>query len=180
LHERLIEREKGKNHTRGDNLAGSDVDGQPPVIKVLNVDSATAERGQKINLGLEEQVVSLALETGVGLLLNLEDNITGENTRHLVTLTTELNLVAIANTLVDVDVKNLTLHNGLLTIALLAAVLVTDDLALTVTVGADSLESLNHRTHLAHHGLHTATIAARALLDSTILTTTTIAARTDD
>lgn len=167
-------------HTRSDNLARSNVDGQPAVVKVLNVDSTTTESGQKVDLSLEEEVVALALETRVGLLLNLEDNITGENARHLVTLTTELDLVAIANTLVDVDVENLALNNGLLTVAALAAVLVTDDLALTVTVGADGLEALDHRTHLAHHSLHTATVTTGALLDSTVLATTAIAASTDN
>jgi hypothetical protein len=171
---------RAEKRTRGDNLARGNVDGQPTVVEVLDVDSTTAKRGQKIDLGLEEEVVALALETGVGLLLNLEDDITGHNAGHLVTLTTELNLVAIANTLVDVDVEDLALNNGLLAVTLLAAVLVTDDLALAITVGADGLEALNHRAHLAHHGLHTATVAAGALLDSTLLATTAITARADD
>ena len=147
---------------------------------MLNVNSATGKRGEQVDLSLVEQVVVLALEPGVGLLLNLEDNITRKHTRHLVTLTAELDLVAVTYTFVDMDVQHLTLNNGLLTIALLATVLVLDDLSLTVTVRAHSLETLNHRTHLAHHGLHTAAVTARALLDSTLLTTTTITASTDN
>lgn len=147
---------------------------------MLNVNSATGKRGEQINLGLVEQVVALALEAGVGLLLDLEDHITGKDTRHLVTLTAELNLVAITDTLVDVNVEHLALNNGLLSAAALAAVLVANDLALTVTVGADSLETLDHGTHLAHHGLHTGTVATSALLDGTLLATAAITACTDD
>jgi hypothetical protein len=167
-------------HTGNDNLASGDVDGQPPVIEVLNVDGTTGKRGQQVDLGLVEQVVTLALETGVRLLLDLEDNITGHNTGHLVTLAAELDLVAVAHTLVDVNVQHLALHDGLLTVALLATVLVADDLALTVTVGADGLEALDHGTHLAHHGLHTATVAACALLDGALLTSAAITAGTDN
>lgn len=147
---------------------------------MLNVDATTGKGGQQVDLSLVEQVVALALEAGVRLLLDLEDDITRHHTRHLVTLAAELDLVAVAHTLVDVNVQHLALNNGLLTIALLAAILIADDLTLTVTVGADSLEALDHRTHLAHHGLHTATVAACALLDGTLLTTAAITAGADD
>ena len=144
------------------------------------MDSTTAKCGEQIDLGLEEKVVVLALESGVGLLLDLEHHVTGHDTRHLVTLAAELDLVAIAHTLVDVDVQHLALHHGLLTVAALAAVLVADDLALPVAVGADGLEALDHGTHLAHHGLHTAATTASALLDGTFLASTTITATADD
>lgn len=144
------------------------------------MNGTTGESGQQVNLGLVEQVVILALESRVGLLLDLEDNVAGKDTGHLITFTAELDLVAIAHTLVDVDMQHLALHHGLLTVALLAAVLVADDLALTVTVRADSLEALDHRTHLAHHRLHTATIAARAFLDRTLLASTAVTRTTDD
>ena len=170
----------GIKHTRSNDLARGNVHGQPPVVQVLNVDSTTAKCGEQIDLGLEEKVVVLALESGVGFLLNLEHHVTGHDTRHLVTLAAELDLVAIAHTLVDVDVQHLALHHGLLTVAALAAVLVADDLALPVTVGADGLEALDHGTHLAHHGLHTAATTASALLDGTFLASATITATADD
>lgn len=147
---------------------------------MLNVDSTASKCGQQIDLRVIEQVVILALEPRVRLLLNLKNNITGHHARHLVTLATEFNLVAITHTFVDVDVQHLALHDGLLTVAFLATVFVTDDLALTVAVRTDSLESLDHGTHLAHHCLHTATIATRALLDSTLLASAAIASGTDD
>jgi hypothetical protein len=71
-------------------------------------------------------------------------------------------------------VQDLALNGGLLSVALLAAVLLADNLSLSVAVGADSLEALDHGTHLAHHHLHTLTVAACALLDSALLTTATI------
>lgn len=169
-----------RKHTRSDHFARGNVDSQPPLIEVLNVNGTAGERGQQVNLGLVEQVVVLALESRVGLLLDLEDNITGEDTGHLVTLAAELDLVAVAHTLVDVDVQHLAFHHGLLPVALLAAVLVADDLTLTVAVRADGLEALDHGTHLAHHRLHTATIAARALLNRTLLASTAVTTRTDD
>lgn len=169
-----------RTHTRDDNLAGGDVDGHPPVVEVLDVDGTTSKSGEQVNFGLVEEVVVLALEAGVGLLLNLEHDITGQSTGHLVTLAAELDLVTIAHTLVDVNVEHLALHNGLLSVTLLAAVLVTDSLALAVAVRADGLEALDHGTHLAHHGLHTATVAASTLLDSTLLTTAAITATADN
>lgn len=144
------------------------------------MDSTAGKSGKQIDLSLVEEVVVLTLEAGVGLLLDLEHHVTGHDTRRLVTLAAELNLVAIAHTLVDVDVEHLALNDSLLGVTLFAAVLVADSLSLTVAVRADGLEALNHGTHLAHHSLHTATVAARALLNSTLLTTTAITATTDD
>lgn len=147
-------------HTRSDNLARSDRHGQPPVVKVFNVKSSTAERGEKVDLSVVEQVIVLALESGVGLLLNLEDDISRHNARELVTFAAELDLVAILDTAVDVNVKDLALNNGLFTVTVAAAVLLTDDLSFTVAVRADGLEALDHWAHLAHHGLHTRTVTA--------------------
>jgi hypothetical protein len=141
---------------------------------VLNVDGTTSKSGQKIDLGLVEEVVTLALEASVRLLLNLELNITRLDARHLITLAAEVNLGTALDTLVDVDVEDLALDCGLLSVALLAAVLLANNLSLSIAVGADSLEALDHGTHLAHHHLHTLTITACALLDSALLTTATV------
>lgn len=166
--------------TRNNNLARGDVHGNPTVVKMFDVDSTASKSSEKVDFGLVEKVVVLALETGVGLLLNLEHDIARQSIRHLITLAAELNLVAIAHTLVNVDVEHLALHDSLFPVTLLATVLVFDHLTLTITVRAYSLETLNHGTHLAHHGLHTATVAARTLLDSTFFATTTITPTADD
>jgi hypothetical protein len=88
--------------------------------------------------------------------------------------------VAILDTLVDVDVEDLPLNDGLLTIAALAAVTLADSLTLTITVWANSLETLNHRSHLAHHSLHTRAIAAAARLNGAFLATAAITTSADD
>ena len=163
-----------------DNLAGQDLDSQPALVKVLNVDGTTSKGSEKVDLGVEVKVVALALETRVGLLLDLELHITGLDSRHLVALTPEIDLGAALNALVDVNVEHLTLNDGLLARALLALVLLADLLTLTVAVRADGLESLDHGTHLAHHGLHTLALAALASLHSTLLTTAAITLGADD
>lgn len=147
---------------------------------MLNVDGATCKGSDELDLASVEKVVFLSSEARVRLLLDFEDNVTSLNTRSLITLTTELDLGAAANTPVDVDVENLSVDRCLLAIALLAAILVLDDFAFTVAVGADSLEALDHGAHLAHHGLHTSTIAARALLNGALLASKTVALGADD
>lgn len=146
---------------------------------MLDVDGATAESREQVNLSHVEKVVTLALEPRVGLRLDLKHNVSRQDTRHLITITTELDLMSVLDTLVNVDMEHLTLDDGLLTTAALAAVLLADHLTFTVAVGADGLEALDHGAHLAHHGLHTGTTAARAGLDRTFLTTAAIAARAD-
>ena len=163
-----------------DNLAGQDLDSQPALVKVLNVDGTAGERSKKVDLGVVVEVVTLALEARVRLLLDLELHVTGLNARHLVTLASEVDLGAALHTLVDVNVEHLALDDGLLAGALLALVLLADLLTLTVAVGADGLESLDHGTHLAHHGLHTLALAALASLHSTLLTTAAITLGADD
>ena len=113
------------------------------------------------------------------LLLDFELNVTGQNAGHLVTLTAEIDLVAGLHASVDVDMQDLPLDNSLLTQTALAAVLVADDLSLTVTVGADRLEALDHGSHLAHHGLRPGTTAASTSLDGTLLTTPAFTLRTN-
>lgn len=159
---------------RSDGFTRSDSDRQPSVIQVLNVDGATGQSGEKVDLCVVEEIVVLALEPWVRLLLDLEHHITGESTGDLVTLASELDLVAGLDSLVDVDVENLSLDDRLLAIAALAAVALADNLTLTIAVRADGLEALDHRSHLAHHRLHTGTTTASTLLDSTLLASTSI------
>ena len=116
----------------------------------------------------------------MGLLLDLEDDISSLDARRLITLTSELDLGTTLNTLVDVDVEDLAINNSLLSAALLATVLVLDDFTLTTAIRADGLETLDHGTHLAHHRLHTLAITASALLDSTLLATDTGALGAND
>jgi hypothetical protein len=147
---------------------------------VLDVDLTTRKGSKQVDLGVVEEIVVFSLEPWVRLLLNFENNISRLNTRQLVALAAELDPVAGLDTAVDVDVENLALNNGLLTVALLATVTVADNLSLTLAIGTDGLETLDHGTHLAHHVLHSAAITAGALLDGTLLTTAAIALGADD
>lgn len=147
---------------------------------MLYENSSSGKRCDKVDLGLIEKVVIFALESGVGLLLDLENNISGLNTWSLVTLAAEVDLVSSLDTSVHMDVEDLSLDDSLLAVAALALVLLADDLSLTITVGTNGLETLDHGAHLAHHGLHTVAITAGALLDGTLLSTTTIALRADN
>lgn len=161
-------------------LAGENVDAEPSLVEVLDEDGATSQSSDQLDVAVVQKIILLAGEARMGLLLNLEDYITGLDSRRLVTLTTELNLGAAADTLVDVDVEDLAIDDGLLAVALLAAVLLLDDLTLAVAVRADGLESLDHGAHLAHHGFHTMAVTARALLNCTFLATETLALGADD
>lgn len=166
--------------TLSNGLTRENINGEPPVVEVLDVDGTTGKGSDELDVANIEQVVFPTGEAGVRLLLNLENDIASLDTRRLVTLTSELDLGAASNTLVDVDVEDLAVDGSLLSVALFASVLLLDDLTLSVAVGADSLESLDHRTHLAHHGLHAVTITARAALDSALLATKTLALGADD
>lgn len=147
---------------------------------MLNIDGTSCQSSNQLNLTTVEEIVILSCETCVRLLLNLKNNITSLNTRSLVTFASELDLGAALDAPVDVDVENLSVDGGLLAVALLAAILILDNLAFTIAVGADSLEALDHGAHLAHHSLHTSTIAARALANGTILSSKTVALGADD
>ena len=163
-----------------DSLTGQDVDAKPALIKVLDEDGTTSQRRDQVDIAVVQQVIFFTGEATVGLLLDLENDISSLDPGCLVALATELDLGAALNALVDVDVEDLPVNNGLLSVALLAAVLVLNNLALTVAVRADSLEPLDHGTHLAHHGLHTVAITAGTLLNGTILATDTGALGADD
>lgn len=167
-------------HTLRNGLTGEDFNGEPSVVKVLDVDGATSQSCHELNIAVVKKIILSAGEARMGLLLDFENDVAGLNTRCLVTLASELDLGATADTLVNVDVEDLAVNGGLLSIALLAAVLLLDALTLSVTVGADSLEALDHGAHLAHHGLHTVAITASASLDSTLLSTDALALRADD
>lgn len=164
----------------GDSLAREDVNAEPSVIEVLNEDGATSESSYELDIAVVKKVIVLASEASMGLLLDLEDDITSLNAGCLITLAAELDLGAAADTLVDVDMEDLAVDNGLLAVALLAAVLLLNDLTVSVAVGADSLEALDHGTHLAHHSLHTVAVAAGASLHGALFTTEAVALGADD
>jgi hypothetical protein len=79
----------GRRHTLAANhldsvlrnsLAREDVNGQPSVIEVLNVDGTTSQSCNKLNIAVVEQIVFATSETSMGLLLDLENDVASLNT----------------------------------------------------------------------------------------------------
>lgn len=138
---------------------------------MLDVDGAARKSRDQLDLAVVEDVVAATGEARVWLLLDLENDITGLDAGRLVTLAGIGDLLAALHAAVDVHVQDLPLDDSLLPLADLAAILILNNLAFAVAVGADSLESLNHRSHLAHHRLHAVAVAASALPDGTLLST---------
>jgi hypothetical protein len=103
------------------------------------------------------------------LLFDNKNDISGYNVWALITLSIKDDFGPVLHSLIDMDMQDLALLNDLLSVAVLAPILLPDGFSLSVTVGADGLESLNHWTHLAHHGLGTHSVTGTALLDRTLL-----------
>jgi hypothetical protein len=143
------------------------------------MNGTTSQGGQQINLGMIEEIIVFALKSPMRFLLNLELDITRLYPRHLVTLPTEIDFVATLDTSINMDVQDLALDHGLLSTAALAPIFFPDNLTLALTVRANSLESLNHRSHLSHHRLHSNTVAACARLDGAFFASSSVASWAD-
>lgn len=147
---------------------------------MFDEDGSSGKRRDEVDICMVEEVVVLALKSCMGLLLDLKYNVTRLNSRSLIALASEVNLVTCAHTPINVDVEHLPLNNGLLATASLASILFSDDFSFSIAVGADGLETLDHRTHLAHHCLHAVAITASALLDGTFFSATSVTFWTND
>lgn len=147
---------------------------------MLDSELTAAQRRQQIHLLLVEQIVLLALETVVGLLLDDDDNISWCDTWRLVALAAESDSLAATHALVDVDLEHFLLRDDLAATASLALVLVVDDLASPAALVARLLELLNHRAHLAESDLDTTAGAGITCLDGTLFSTFAVALDTND
>lgn len=159
---------------RGDDLAGDDLNNEELTVEVLDGELTTGKSGQQIDLDRSMQVVALANKSLVGLLVNDKDDITRNDIRTLITLASKSNLLLVDHTLVNVDLEDLALLQGLLAVAGLASVLGVDNVTLTVTVVTNGLVSLDHGAHLSRHKSHTLTLTGSTGLDSALLAALTI------
>lgn len=100
---------------------------------MLNGKFTATQCSQEIDFGLAEEVVALPLESGVGLLLDNNDDVTGNDTRGLIALAVEFDLLAALHSLVDVNLEDLPLRVGLLAVTSLASVLGVHHLAGSLT-----------------------------------------------
>lgn len=123
-----------------DDLPRLNGDVKRPVVEVENGELSAAERGEKINVNLREEIVTLPLEVLVRLLLKNDDNIARDGAGCLVRLAGEGDLLAGLHAAVDVDLEHLPLRDHLLPLALLAPVLRVDDLTRGVAVAAGLLD----------------------------------------
>ena len=147
---------------------------------MLDRELATCQGGEEVDFLLVEQVVFLAFEAVVRLLLDNNDHIAGGDARRLVALPTEVDGLAAAHALVDVHLEHLLLGHDLATIARLALVFVVDDLARARAVVARLLHLLDHRAHLSDDDAHTTPAAGCARAHRALLATLPTALDTDD
>jgi hypothetical protein len=162
------------------NLPWKNVYTQPPIIQVLDENGSTSKSGNQVDFRVVEEIIVLALKSCVGFLFDLENNVARLDSWGLIALPSELDFMACSNTPVHVYVEDLSLNCCLLATAILASIFLPDDLTFSVTVRADCLETLDHRSHLAHHRLHTMAVTTSALLYGTFLSTTSITFRADN
>lgn len=153
------------HRSRLDDFSRNNGDVQSALIEVLNGELSTAKGGQEVDLGLAEEVITLALEPGVLLLLDNNDDISRLNSRSLIALSLETNLLTRLHSFVNVDLEHLALRDRLLAVALLALVLGVDDLSSGVAVVARLLDLLHHGTKLTEHDLDTLTAASGTRCD---------------
>jgi hypothetical protein len=160
-------------------LARVDLDPQDPVVQMLDVELSSSQSRQQVDLGLDDQVVPVPLEPRVFLLLDNKDNITRLDTRSLITLAGELDLVSALHTLVDVNLEDLALLRRLLGVTRPTLVLGVHNLSGSVTFTTGLLDLLDHRSELTQVNLDTLSLTPATLLDGTLLSTESVAGLAD-
>src|SRR5579859_1095076 len=126
---------------------------------------ATCQSGKKIDLRVIEEIISLSLEAIMFFRFNDENDVAGNRVRSLICFASEGNSLTLLHTLVDMNIQHFTFVRDFLAVTFLALVLCGDNFSLSVTVRTQSLESLNHGTHLSHHNLLSGTVTSLARLD---------------
>lgn len=162
------------------NLSRDDSDVESVVVEVGDDKLAASQGSEEVNVDLGEEVVSLALEALVVLLLDDYDDVSGDNTGSLVALACKLDLLARLHSLVDVDLEDLALLLGLLAVTLLAAVLGVHDLASSLTLVTGLLDLLHHRTELTVHDLVALATTRVTGLDGALLATDSVTAAAEN
>ncbi|KAH3663342.1 hypothetical protein OGAPHI_005332 [Ogataea philodendri] len=131
---------------------------------MLDCKFSASKSGEKIDLGVIEQVLALSSEQWMFLLVNHENNVTRNDVWLLVTFSRENDSLTSLHSWIDVNLQDLSLVNDLLTLTGLTSVLWRDDVSFSVTNLTSGLESLDHRTHLSGDELHSHTVTGRTLL----------------
>mmetsp|Transcript_34495 Transcript_34495/g.81778 ORF Transcript_34495/g.81778 Transcript_34495/m.81778 type:complete len:287 (+) Transcript_34495:303-1163(+) len=149
---------------RPDDLAGAGLDEERPLVEVGDGDGGAAQRVAEGNLLCAEEVVALALENGVLLLLlHHKDEVASLDAGLLVRLAVEHDLLPLGGARLHVDLEHLPLPDDLRTVALGAPIRVSDALARTLADVALALHLLDHaRAELPDRDLDPVALAGGA------------------
>ena len=156
----------GANAARREYFAGRLRHDERAAVQMADDELEAAQSLRDVERVRHEEVVVVACEHVVLGLLEDDDEVTGLDAARLgVALAAEGDLLAVLHALVDGHLELLLVLDGLLAHALLAAVLLVDDLALAGAIAAHRLDLLHHARSdlLVLHG-GAATLAALALL----------------
>ncbi|KAI3475524.1 hypothetical protein L1887_63081 [Cichorium endivia] len=148
--------------------------------KVLDEDLAAGERCEQVDLDVNVEVVLPALEARVWLFVDDDDDVAGDGVGRLVGLFLEGDVLAVLHALVDAHLEHLALLVDLFAVALLAAVLCVDDLAVALALWAGLLHLLHHGTELSEHDLDTLAVASAARLYGALLAAAAVALFAED
>ena len=146
-----------------DHSAGGGLNDELAAVELLDDDLEAAEGLAEGEALLHAEVVALALEDGVLLLLEDDDDGAGDiNVGVLVALAHEGDLAVVLHTALDLDLEGHLAGNDALGVAGLALVLGVDLTAGAVAGGALHLLLGDHIAHLAHHHAGALTLAVAA------------------
>lgn len=161
---------------RLDHLTGLVLYSDLAAIKVSQHEIDASKSLEKRDLLFNQKISSAALESIVGLLLDLNDDITGLDIREFISLAMEDVFLTVGSALIDLDLEYLLILDDFLAIAFLALVFLVDDLTLTVAVIAwASTLRVHARSQHLHDSPHTATLAGTARSNCSSLASETIA-----
>ena len=145
-------------------------------IKVSQHEIDTSECLEQRDLFFHQKVSTTTLESIVGLLLDLNDDITGLDIREFISLAMEDVFLTVGSALIDLDLEDLLVLDHFLSIAILALVFLVDDLTLTIAIIAwASTLRVHARSQHLHNSSHTATLAGTARSNCSSFASETIA-----
>ncbi len=167
-------------HTWLDDFTRQNGHGKNTLIQLLDMKRAPSQSGHKRNILFVGEMGSRALEVLMILALQHDNNIAWNCIGRLVTFPRKGDLLPMLHALLHKHLQNLFFLTDLSTMTGSAAILVRDDFASTVTVGAGDLGLLDHGAHLADDELDTGAVTGGTGADAAGLATPAVAFFADD
>lgn len=153
---------------------------QRPIVEVLDNKLTASERCEEVELHLANEIVLLALESVMRLLLHDDNHVSWFGAWRLITLSRKGHSLAVLHALVDMHLQEFLLRDRLLSLAYATSVASIDDFSGPRTFVAGRLHLLDHRTHLTEGNANTTSIAGMAGLDCTFLAALSFTFGADD